>query len=314
MKLAFVFPGQGSQSLGMLQDLAKSFPVILQTFAEASNTLGYDTWALAQEGPIEKLNLTEFTQPVMLTADIALWRSWLLQNGAIPEIMAGHSLGEYSALVAAESLSFKDALLLVAKRGRYMQEAVPANGGAMAAIVGLSESQVIEICESYKLSNEVLSAANFNTIGQTVIAGHAEAVDRVLPIALSAGAKIAKRIPVSVPSHCLLMEPAALRLAEDLSHITLRVPKISVIHNYDLKWQQDPVSLRQALVYQLTFPVRWVETIQLMSRQGVEFIIECGPGKVLSGLNKRIESGIVNGSLADADAFNKALSLRMMTR
>ncbi len=308
-KIAFVFPGQGSQSLGMLADLAADSALILQTFEEASDVLGYDLWRLAKEGPVEKLNATEFTQPILLAADISLWRTWLFKKGPLPEIMAGHSLGEYSALVAAESLSFKDGLRLVCKRGQYMQEAVPSEQGAMAAIVGLDESKVSELCNSVRQPNEVLSPANFNSIGQVVIAGHADAVGRAIPVALSQGAKIAKIIPVSVPSHCLLMQPAAEQLAVDLAQIQFNPPKIPIIQNYDLEMHQNPVLIRKSLIQQLMFPVRWVEIIQAMASQGVELIIECGPGKVLTGLNKRIQSDIVNAPLSDLDSFNKALNL-----
>ena len=286
-KVAVVFPGQGSQAVGMLAALA-AVDIVRQTFAEASTVLGYDTWELAQHGPEEKLNQTEFTQPVLLTADIALWRYLRIQQNLAPQYLAGHSLGEYAALVAAEALAFTDALRLVAKRGRYMQAAVGPGIGAMAAIVGLEDNKINEICDKSREGDEILSPANFNSIGQTVIAGHSAAVDRAVQLAQGQGAKIAKRIPVSVPSHCQLMRPAALRLAEDLAQTHIQAPRIPVIHNVDVAVHADPAAIRSALVQQLTKPVRWVETVQYLDRQGIETIIECGPGKVLTGLNKRI--------------------------
>jgi [acyl-carrier-protein] S-malonyltransferase len=286
-KIAVVFPGQGSQSLGMLSTLAAN-PLIQQTFAEASEVLGYDVWRLTQQGPEEKLNQTEYTQPALLTASFAVWRCWRAQQQVTPVFLAGHSLGEYSALVAAQALSFADALHLVANRGRYMQDAVAPGAGAMAAIVGLDDSQIIELCDKSRQQHEVLSPANFNSIGQTVIAGHSAAVDRAVNLAQALGAKIAKRIPVSVPSHCSLMQPAAQRLSHDLEQTVIKAPLIPVIHNYDVAQHPEPIAIRQALIQQLISPVRWVETIQALEKTGVTAIMECGPGKVLTGLNKRI--------------------------
>ncbi len=295
-KLAVVFPGQGSQSLGMLNSW-QEISLFRDTFVEVSDILGYDLWELAQSGPEEKLNRTEFTQPVLLTTEIALWRYFQSHNNQQPEFLAGHSLGEYSALVAAESLSLADAVRLVAKRGQYMQGAVPAGIGAMAAIVGLDNDKIEEICQACRHNDEVLNAANFNSIGQTVIAGHALAVDRAVELASSQGAKIAKRIPVSVPSHCQLMEEAASKLEKDLAQTQIHPPKMTVIHNFDVSAHTDPQIIRQILLKQLTNPVRWVETIQFFEKQGIQTIIECGPGKVLSGLNKRISSSITNHSI-----------------
>ncbi len=298
-KIAVVFPGQGSQSMGMLAALAEE-KAIRESFQEAQAVLGYDLWALVQQGPENLLNQTEYTQPALLTASIALWRHCQVQKQFSPAYLAGHSLGEYTALVASEALNFSDAVQLVANRGRYMQNAVASGVGAMAAIVGLDDFKIKELCLEACQEDEVLSPANFNSIGQTVIAGHSEAVDRAITLAQSLGAKIAKRIPVSVPSHCSLMQSAAQFLAEDLAAISLQIPRIPVLHNCDVKQHSDPNEIRQALVQQLTHPVRWVETIQFMEKNGVERIIECGPGKILTGLNKRISQDIKNSSCLEA--------------
>lgn len=290
-KIAVVFPGQGSQSVGMLGAIAEN-NLVRETFNEASTVLGYDVWELAQQGPEEKLNQTEFTQPALLAADMAFWRYRQSQGAPAPIYLAGHSLGEYAALVVAESLAFTDAVKLVAHRGRYMQEAVAAGVGAMAAIVGLDDNKINEICDQSKQKDEILSPANFNSIGQTVIAGHAAAVDRAVIIAKEQGAKIARRIPVSVPSHCELMRSAAECLTKDLTSTPIQAPRIPVIHNYDVLQHSEPDAIRQALVQQLTQPVRWVETIQYFQTQDIDTLIECGPGKVLTGLNKRIATNI----------------------
>lgn len=288
---AMMFPGQGSQSVGMCADVYAQFPVVKTTFNQASEALGYDVWALVSDGPADKLNQTEFTQPALLTADVALWRVWCEHNDARPRLMAGHSLGEFAALVAADSLPFEDAVKLVQARGRFMQSAVPGGIGAMAAIIGLDDTTVTDICDSVA-DGQVLSPANFNSIGQVVIAGHAEAVDRALPMAKEKGAKIAKRIPVSVPSHCALMQPAADALAKMLETVALKKPTIPVIHNVDVSVKDDPVDIKQALIDQLTQPVRWVDTVKSMEAQGIVDMIECGPGKVLTGLGKRITKQI----------------------
>lgn len=305
-RLAIVFPGQGSQSLGMLAGMREN-EIVGQTFGEASEVLGYDVWLLTQQGPEEKLNQTEYTQPALLTAAIAIWRYWQTQQHSVPVYLAGHSLGEYSALVAAESLTFADALQLVANRGRYMQSAVASGVGAMAAIVGLDDHKIKEICEQSKQKDEVLSPANFNSIGQTVIAGHAAALERAIGLAQTLGAKMAKRIPVSVPSHCDLMKTAAENLAQDLKHIAIKTPAIPVIHNFDVKQHSEPADIRNALVQQLTNPVRWVETIQFMEKNAVQTIFECGPGRVLTGLNKRISDNIVTYPGCDPELITKAI-------
>jgi len=282
---SLVFPGQGSQKLGMLAELAKEFSCVKEIFAEASDVLNYDLWQITQDGPEIKLNETEITQPAMLAADIAVYRCWQAKSAGRPFIMAGHSLGEYAALVAANSINFTDAIALVAKRGKYMQQS-PA--GSMAAIVGLDEIKIRELCE-LAAREEILAPANFNSIGQTVIAGNQAAVERSLEIAKSLGAKIAKIIPVSVASHSPLMQSAADKLAKDLQQISIRPPEISVLQNADVQSHTEPDKIRDALIQQLTSPVRWVETIQNMVQEKVRTCIECGPGKVLMGLIKRID-------------------------
>lgn len=291
MKLAFHFPGQGSQSLGMLSELSEQFSIVRDIFSSASDVLQYDLWGLTQQGPAEKLNQTEFTQPAMLAADFAVWQCWKSLQGADPQWMAGHSLGEYAALVAAEAITFEAAIEVVALRGRAMQAAVPEGVGAMAALIGLDDKVVSEVCE-VAAEGAVVSPANFNSVGQTVIAGDAAAVDRAIVLAKENGAKIAKRIPVSVPSHCALMQPAANELQEKLKTVEINAPKIPVIHNVDVAVHSDPNEIRDALVEQLVYPVRWVETVLSMQAQGAEAFIECGPGKVLAGLNKRIVKSI----------------------
>lgn len=286
-KLAIVFPGQGSQSVGMLQELAAAFPIVAETFTEASDALSYDLWALVQNGPAEDLNRTDRTQPAMLAAGVAVWRVWQAQGGAAPAVMAGHSLGEYTALVCAEALAFAPAVALVAERGRFMQEAVPAGEGAMAAVLGLDDDTVREAC-ARAAAGDVVEAVNLNAPGQVVIAGSKAAVDRAIEELKAAGAKRAVPLPVSVPSHCALMRPAAERLADYLTQVEIQAPKIPVLHNVDVQVSADAAAVRERLVRQLYSPVRWVETVQAMAAQGVGRIIECGPGKVLVGLNKRI--------------------------
>lgn len=307
MTVAFVFPGQGSQSVGMLAELASSFPLVGETFAEASAVLGYDLWQLVQDGPAEELNNTRITQPAMLSAGIAVWRIMQDQGRANPDVLAGHSLGEYSALVAAGALDFADAINLVAERGRLMQEAVPAGQGAMAAILGLDDAAVIGVCES-AAQGDVVSAVNFNANGQVVIAGSASAVERAVDAAKEAGAKRALLLPVSVPSHCALMKPAADKLAEQLAAITVSTPTIPVINNADVATASDADAIRDALVRQLYSPVRWVESVQKMAQDGVDTLVECGPGKVLVGLNKRIEKSMNAMAVFDAASLEKALT------
>ena len=287
MTLAFVFPGQGSQSVGMLNALADAHPIVKETFAEASVALGYDLWTIVANGPEDKLNQTEITQPAMLTAGIAVWRVWQAGGGMPPVVMAGHSLGEYTALCAASAIEFKDAVRLVADRGRFMQEAVPAGQGGMAAIIGLDDVQVQTLC-TQAAQGEVLSPVNFNSPGQVVIAGNAAAVARAVEQAKGAGAKLAKLLPVSVPSHCALMHPAAERMRARLLQMKIETPRIPVLHNAQVRAEKDADAIRAALVSQVESPVRWVEIVQTMAADGVDKLIECGPGRVLTGLNKRI--------------------------
>ncbi len=306
MSLGFVFPGQGSQSVGMLKELAEAHPEVGQTFAEASEALDEDLWAIVQNGPAEKLNSTEITQPAMLSAGIAVWRVWQASGGPAPAVMAGHSLGEYSALVAAGSLEFDHAVRLVAERGRLMQEAVPADRGAMAAILGLDDEAVIRICAD-AAGDEVVEAVNFNSPGQVVVAGHKNAVERAVALASERGARRAVMLPVSVPSHCALMKPAAEKLAAILEDIPVQAPSIPVINNVDVAAPSDPDAIRDALVRQLHSPVRWVETIRKMRAEGVETLVDCGPGKVLVGLNKRIERRMPALPVYDPDTLAAAL-------
>ncbi|NCX93712.1 MAG: [acyl-carrier-protein] S-malonyltransferase [Gammaproteobacteria bacterium] len=286
MTVAFVFPGQGSQSVGMLSDLYASFDGIKKTFEEVSESLGYDLWDLIQFNE-EKLNQTQYTQPAILTASVAMWRVWREKGEPLPHTLAGHSLGEYTALVCANSINLVDAARLVAKRGEFMQEAVKPGAGAMAAILGLPDAEVIAACQE-SAQGQIVSAVNFNCPGQVVIAGTAEAVNRACEAAKAKGAKRAQVLPVSVPSHCDLMRGAADRLAEFLDSVDIRVPEIPVVHNVDVTSHHSIGAIRQALKQQLFMPVRWVETIQYLSSQGITRFIECGPGKVLTGLNKRI--------------------------
>lgn len=312
MSLAFVFPGQGSQSVGMLAELAVAYPDVRQTFGRASEVLGYDLWDLVQSGPETGLNQTHKTQPAMLAAGFAVWRVWQARRGAMPAMMAGHSLGEYTALVCAGALDFNDAVRLVAERGRYMQEAVPAGEGAMAAILGLEDAQVIQVCADAAVAPgaslaEVVAAVNFNSPGQVVVAGTAAAVARAVELAKQAGAKRALMLPVSVPSHCLLMKPAADRLAALLQTVALKTPEIPVINNADVAVCVEADKIRDALVRQLYNPVRWVETIRAMANAGVKNLVECGPGKVLAGLNKRIERDMTALPVFDPATLDEAL-------
>ena len=306
MKFAMVFPGQGSQSVGMLADLAETFPQIKTTYQEVSDVLGYDLWSLVLDGPEEELNKTHITQPAILAGGVAVWRVWQDEGGPMPVAMAGHSLGEYSALVAAGSMSLSDAALLVADRGRFMQEAVPAGVGAMAAILGLDDSEVIDVCEK-AAEKEVVTAVNFNSPGQVVIAGNAAAIERAVNIAKEAGAKRALVLPVSVPSHCSLMNPAAEKLEERLAGINITAPAIPVYNNVDVQAENDPDAIRDALKRQLYSPVRWVDIINTFAEQDVQRIVECGPGKVLVGLNKRINKQMKGQSTVDVDSFKKAI-------
>ncbi len=306
MTIAFVFPGQGSQSVGMLAELAEKFPVIESTFAEASEVLGYDLWSLVQNGPAEDLNATDKTQPAMLASGVAVWRLWQAQGGEKPAVMAGHSLGEYTALVCADVISFASAIKLVEARGRFMQSAVAAGEGGMAAILGLEDDAVVALCEACA-EDEVLEAVNFNTPGQVVIAGNASAVNRAVEKAVDAGAKKAVPLPVSVPSHCALMRPAADELKKMLVDAEISVPTIPVIHNVDVVTLTDADAIRDALVRQLFQPVQWVKTINKMLEESVDQVVECGPGKVLAGLNKRIARRTPALPVIDVASFEKAL-------
>jgi [acyl-carrier-protein] S-malonyltransferase len=305
IKTAFVFPGQGSQSVGMLSDFELQYPVIVNTFAEASEAIGYDLWKLVQHGPEEKLNQTEHTQVAMLTADVAVYRLLEQQDVAKPAFMAGHSLGEYAALVCADALSLFDAACLVAYRGQVMQGSVPLGLGAMAAIVGLSDEQVKTLCEQASQANELVTPANYNAIGQVVVAGHTPAVEKVLVLAEEAGARLAKVIPVSVPCHCPLLAEAAEFYARYLAKIEFNNPNVDVISNVDLSTYHSAQHIRKKLEEQLYSPVRWVETIQLFKNNGVNLILECGPGKVLSGLIKRIDRSVTTISVYDTISLDQ---------
>ena len=308
MSFAFVFPGQGSQSVGMLAALAGAEPLVKETFDEASATLGYDLWKLCQEGPEEQLGATERTQPAMLTAGVATWRIWVKHGGARPAAMAGHSLGEYSALVCAGALDFRAALELVQFRGRAMQEAVPAGQGAMAAILGVDDQDVVAAC-SEAAQGEVVQAANFNSPGQVVIAGSRAAVERAIELLKSRGAKRAIPLPVSAPSHCALMQPAAERLTTRLQGITVDETSAHVVYNVDVRRHGSAGEIRGALVRQLVGPVRWTETIQAIVAQGARVIVECGPGRILTGLNRRIEKNREIAMLAIEDPQSLAVAL-----
>jgi [acyl-carrier-protein] S-malonyltransferase len=307
MTLAFVFPGQGSQALGMSSALAAEFPLVRDTYTEASQALGYDLWEVVVNGPEDKLNQTQITQPAMLVAGVAVWRVWNAQQGARPVVMAGHSLGEYTALVCAEALGFTEAVRLVADRARYMQEAVPIGQGAMAAILGLDDEAVRQVC-AQAAAGEVVEPVNFNSPGQVVIAGTAAAVARAITQATAAGAKRALALPVSVPSHCALMHPAAQRMAERLTQVALAAPKLPVIHNAHVQAERDVAAIRAALARQIESPVRWVETIEKMARDGVTRIVECGPGRVLAGLNKRITDKAKTVAVYDPASLAGALT------
>ncbi len=308
MHFAVLFPGQGSQSVGMLSALAAQQVVVREAFAEASAALSYDLWQLVSEGPAEQLDQTEYTQPALLAAGVAVWRAWVAQGGPRPMAMAGHSLGEYTALVCAGSLSFADALRLVQRRGQLMQAAVPAGAGAMAAIVGLEDDQVRAVCAE-SAQGEVVEAVNFNAPGQVVIAGHASAVERAAALAKARGAKLTKVLPVSVPSHCSLMRPAAEQLAQQLQSLSLQPPTIPVLHNLDAAPRDKPEDIRAALAAQLHSPVLWVKTIQTLRAQGAAALLECGPGKVLTGLTRRIDKSSPGECLQDPSSLEAGLTL-----
>lgn len=305
-KFAFVFPGQGSQSRGMMNGY-DDFPVVRNTFAEASDVLKQDLWQLVAEGSDADLNATVNTQPIMLTAGVAVYRAWQAQNGATPTMMAGHSLGEYTALTAAGALRFADALPLVRYRAQCMQQAVPEGVGGIAAILGLDDNEVRAVCAE-GAQGEVLEAVNYNSPGQVVIAGNRAAVERGMELAKAKGAKRAIMLPMSVPSHCNLMKGAAEQLREYLVNVTVQVPPIPVLHNADVKSYSDAASIKDALVRQLYLPVRWVETILEFGKQGITHNVECAPGKVLAGLNKRIDANQQASAINDGTALKQALT------
>ena len=303
---AIVFPGQGSQSLGMLSGLAPNHSQVVDTFEQASDVLGYDLWRLVQDGPVEELNETDKTQPAMLAAGVAVWRVWQDAGGAVPAVLAGHSLGEYTALVCAGALNFQEAVSLVEERGRCMQSAVPAGTGAMAAILGLDDIAVGVVCEQ-AADGDVVSPVNYNSPGQVVIAGHVGAVERAIVLAKEAGAKRAVQLPVSVPSHCALMRPAAKQFADRLNKAVIKTPLIKIIQNVDATLHDDPDTIRANLDRQLYSPVQWVGSVQAMGKQGVVRIIEAGPGKVLTGLCKRIDKSIAAAAVFDEASLTSAL-------
>lgn len=300
--MAFVFPGQGSQSVGMLSALAAAHPVVQECFAEAGAALGLDLWRLVQSGPEEELNLTINTQPALLASAVAIWRAWHAAGGSAPALLAGHSLGEYSALVCAGSLSLEDGMRLVVERGRCMQNAVPAGTGAMAAILGLDDQAVEAACVEVA-GREIVAAVNFNAPGQVVIAGHRGAVDRAIEAARARGARRAMLLPVSVPSHCALMLSAAATFRQHLDRVPFADARVPIVQNVDAVARQDAAALRQALVLQLYSPVRWVDCVAALHRLGARRVIECGPGKVLSGLIKRIEGGLDLDAIGDPAGF-----------
>ncbi|MGP1627845.1 MAG: ACP S-malonyltransferase [Aggregatibacter segnis] len=303
-KFAMVFPGQGSQTVGMLAELAGDYPIVQETFKQASEVLGYDLWQLVQEGPAEELNKTWQTQPALLTASVAVYRVWQQKYPALkPEVMAGHSLGEYSALVCAGVLDFQDAVKLVELRGKLMQQAVPEGMGAMYAIIGLDNDAIINACKQAE-QGEVVSAVNFNSPGQVVIAGAKAAVERAAALCKEAGAKRALPLAVSVPSHCALMKPAADQLSVSLESITLKEAGVSVLNNVDVKNEIEADAIRNALVRQLYSPVRWTETVEKMAQNGVEVLVEVGPGKVLNGLTKRIVDSLQAVSVNDVKSLD----------
>ena len=303
--LAFIFPGQGSQTIGMLSDFSEN-GTVRDVFKRASEALGYDVWALIQEGPAEKLNQTNYTQPALLTASVAMWELWKESSPIMPSVIAGHSLGEYSALVCSGVLSLEDAVVLVEKRGQLMQASVPEGVGAMAAVIGLADNDIVGACEK-GAEDQVVSAVNFNSPGQVVIAGHKEAVARAGELCKEAGAKRVLPLPVSVPSHCALMKDAADKLANELASITFSAPEIPVINNVDVAVESDAELIKQALIKQLYSPVRWTESVQKMTGTGVEVALEIGPGKVLQGLLKRIDKALVSVSINDEASLVKAL-------
>jgi [acyl-carrier-protein] S-malonyltransferase len=306
-KTAFLFPGQGSQSVGMMSGLVEDFSLVRDTFEEASTVLGYDLWAVSSDGPLEELNKTEITQPAMLVSGIATWRIWQQLDGAQPDFFAGHSLGEYTALVAAGVIKFTDAVSIVAERGRLMQQATPAGTGAMAAILGLEDNVLRDLCEQVA-NGETVACANYNAPGQVVISGDSAAVARVGEMAKEAGARRVLPLPVSVPSHCLLMKPAAIELQNILLATQFSDSSVPVVQNADVRAYQEAEQVREALARQLWQPVRWTETIASLLNSGVDRFVECGPGKVLAGLNRRITKATTIFALTGKDTINQAMA------
>lgn len=307
-KLAFVFPGQGSQKVGMLAELAEKYPVIESTFAEASAVLGYDLWALSQQGPQEELNLTECTQPLLLTASVAIWRLWKELGGAEPELMAGHSLGEFSALVCSGVISFEEGVALVRNRGAYMQTAVPVGVGAMAAIIGLDDDKVDAACASVA-GDECVVPVNYNSPGQVVIAGHADAVAKAIEACKEAGAKRGLPLPVSAPFHTPLMQPAGEKLAIDIEALTFTAPAIPIVHNVHAQTEAEPAQIKALMNKQIAAPVLWTSSIETMVAAGIDTVIECGAGNVASGLARRVHKPLVVASTDSLAALEKALAL-----
>lgn len=305
--LAFVFPGQGSQSVGMLAELAESFPEVRQVFARVSEIMRFDLWNLVSKGPEDLMNRTENTQMIMLAAGVAVWELWCSQTPVRPGWMAGHSLGEFTALVCANSISFPDAVSLVRRRARLMQEAVPAGKGAMAAVIGLDDPVITEICRKISGRDGLVAAVNFNAPGQVVIAGHTATVELAIEAARAAGARKAVKLSVSVPSHCELMQPAAEKFSGILQQVDFQAPEVPVIHNFDVASHSEAELIRTVLGKQMYRPVRWVESIKYLYSQGVTKIVECGPGKVLSGLNKRIVRDCETYPVFDTTSLDKAM-------
>ena len=306
--LAFVFPGQGSQKIGMLAELAEQNPIIQKTFNEASEVLGYDMWQLIQQGAQEEINLTQRTQPILLTCSVAIWRLWNEKQGALPSQMAGHSLGEWSALVCSNVIDFADGLKIVEARGKFMQQAVPVGQGAMAAIIGLDDQAILEACTEANALG-VVDAVNFNAPGQVVIAGSNVAVERAMEICKDAGAKRALPLPVSAPFHTSLMKPAADNLADMVNAVTFRSPEVPIMHNVHAQNEQDPQAIKALMLEQIYSPVKWVDCVKQLKQSGVITLVECGPGKVLSGLAKRIDRELTAVATESAADFDAALTL-----
>jgi [acyl-carrier-protein] S-malonyltransferase len=305
--LAFVFPGQGSQKIGMLAELAEQNPIIEKTFNEASEVLGYDMWQLIQQGEQDEINLTQRTQPILLTCSVAIWRLWNEKQGTLPNQMAGHSLGEWSALVCANVIDFADALKIVEARGKYMQQAVPVGQGTMAAIIGLDDQTILKACSEASCLG-VVDAVNFNAPGQVVIAGSNDAVERAMEICKSAGAKRALPLPVSAPFHTSLMKPAADNLAEMVNAVSFRAPEVPIMHNVHAKNENDPQVIKALMLEQIYSPVKWVDCVKQLKESGASTLVECGPGKVLSGLAKRIDRELIALATDSAADFDVALT------